>query len=498
MTAALAVGCKAILRLARRIVPADSREVWDQAWQSDYWHWLHKAEAHKSSDGRSALIAHTADATRAAVSAAFGSPENIHRREYITGHPWFPIAALALALVGVVVWSAGVPETLRLLSPAKLPVADRLVLLSQSRPYLGARRGFSTREAEVIAARAQTLAGIARHQWFTATVAGQGQSTKRPASNVGPGFFRVLGVSPSIGYLPAKDDEFAVSSEYWRSELHSDRSAIGNEFRVHGRKLRLVGVLPADFRFLSPIDIWTAQSFDAPLPADPRLLRWANLKGVVARVKPGVPLAAVEKEIRAIQDSRNMGHYTYQVHAAPFEGFANRAANIYGVGLLVFLLVAIAGVGTAFGRDVRSGSVWNGAARYWGLLLAKLVLSLVLCFLFVMENTGVNRQGIMGGVWFGRDLFAMWLFLIGSVVLGYWAWRDQKSRCRVCLNRLRDPIRIGIPGQVLLETTGLELMCSKGHGIIYSPESVLGSEMSDHWLGLEDLEADPAAEPAGK
>jgi hypothetical protein len=133
------------------------------------------------------------------------------------------------------------------------------------------------------------------------------------------------------------------------------------------------------------------------------------------------------------------------------------------------------------------------------LLLAKVVLGITLSFLFVMETTGLNRQGLMGGVWFGRDLFSIWLFLTGAVVLGLWAWRDQRNRCHVCLHKLRDPVRIGIPGQVLLETTGLELMCPKGHGILYSPESVLGSEMSEHWLGLgldfEPVDLKESAEP---
>jgi hypothetical protein len=494
MTVALAVACRAVLRLMRRLVPADRRNSWDEAWQSDYWHWLQKGDAHRSPDGRSALISHTRDASRAAVTAALGSPENIQWRAYWSGHPLFPIGLLAIALTTVLIWSGGAPETRRLMNPPGLPVAERLVLLSQSRPYLGARRGFSARETEVIAENTNALSGIARHQWFTATATLRGNTSKHAASNVGPGFFGVLGVSPALGYLPAKDDEFAVSHDIWQSEFQSDRKFLGQEFRINGRKLRLVGVLPGNFLFLSPIDIWTAQSFDAPLPADPRLLRWANLRGVVARMKPSVLTSTVETEILAIQESRNMGHYTYQVHAAPYEGFANRAVGIYGLGLVIFLAITCIGIGSAFVRDVKAGSPRGDSSRYWGLLGAKMILSLVICFLLVMETTGVNQQGIMGGVWFGRDLFAMWLFLTGAVVLGYWAWRDQRTRCRVCLHKLRDPIRIGIPGQVLLETTGLELMCPKGHGIIYSPESVLGSEMSDHWLGLGlDLE-----EPAGK
>jgi hypothetical protein len=49
---------------------------------------------------------------------------------------------------------------------------------------------------------------------------------------------------------------------------------------------------------------------------------------------------------------------------------------------------------------------------------------------------------------------------------------------------MRLPMRIGIPGQMLLETAGEEVMCPQGHGSVYTSESVLGSDMSNRWMGL--------------
>jgi len=476
--------CRGALVAARRIVPQESLATWTDAWQSDYWHWLLKSDAHRSSDGRSALLAHTLDGFRAAISAARGNAENIRRSELITGHPAFPLGVLGVAILGIILWSGLIPETRRLISPPTQPSGNNLVLVSQSGKFLAARRGFTKNETERFAQKSTRLVGIAAQEWYKPKVVGDGITRVVTASNVGARFFDVLGVKAGFGALPSADDEFAASFDFWQDGLQSP--ALGKSYRIAGRRLRLTGVLPREFLFLSPIAVWTAQSFEPPALEDPRLQRWHGLKGVIARVKPGVSTAAVEKELFEIEVARSMGHFTQQVHAEPYATYTARIPLIYGGGLIGALTLAFLAAVVAFVRDKHSGAARASALRYWGLLLAKVAMSVMLCFLFVMENTGVSDQGLLGGVWFGRDLFAIWLFFCGAAMLTFWAWRDQSSRCRVCLHRLRDPIRIGIPGQVLLETAGLELMCPKGHGIIYTSESVLGSEMSDHWLGLEE------------
>jgi hypothetical protein len=54
----------------------------------------------------------------------------------------------------------------------------------------------------------------------------------------------------------------------------------------------------------------------------------------------------------------------------------------------------------------------------------------------------------------------------------------------VCLHRMRQPVRIGVPGQILLETAGQEVMCPQGHGSVYTSDSVLGADLSDRWMGF--------------
>ena len=69
---------------------------------------------------------------------------------------------------------------------------------------------------------------------------------------------------------------------------------------------------------------------------------------------------------------------------------------------------------------------------------------------------------------------------------------------------MRSPLRIGVRGQVLLEAAGDEVMCPNGHGTVYHAASVLGSDLSDRWMGLDlnfdaDLDpGEPLADPNGR
>lgn len=50
-----------------------------------------------------------------------------------------------------------------------------------------------------------------------------------------------------------------------------------------------------------------------------------------------------------------------------------------------------------------------------------------------------------------------------------WALADQKQRCPVCLHLLSNPTRIGNPTQSILGWYGTELICTRGHGLLYVP-----------------------------
>ena len=124
------------------------------------------------------------------------------------------------------------------------------------------------------------------------------------------------------------------------------------------------------------------------------------------------------------------------------------------------------------------------ARRFWAFFVAKSMLPLTALFLFMFEFGRITRLGVTGGIRPGTGALNVWLYYSAIAMMLLWAFRDQPGRCRVCLNRMRQPIRIGTPGQVLLENAGQEVMCPQGHGSIYTADSVLGADISNRWMGF--------------
>ena len=74
--------------------------------------------------------------------------------------------------------------------------------------------------------------------------------------------------------------------------------------------------------------------------------------------------------------------------------------------------------------------------------------------------------------------------LFGSFLATRWIIADQRGRCPVCLRLLAHPVRIGESSRILLEWHGTELMCDRGHGLLYVPEWPAIWSGRNRWLDL--------------
>lgn len=61
------------------------------------------------------------------------------------------------------------------------------------------------------------------------------------------------------------------------------------------------------------------------------------------------------------------------------------------------------------------------------------------------------------------------LLLVGWIFGLRWALADQRQRCPVCLHLLSHPVQMGSPAQTVLGWYGTELVCTRGHGLLYVP-----------------------------
>jgi hypothetical protein len=192
----------------------------------------------------------------------------------------------------------------------------------------------------------------------------------------------------------------------------------------------------------------------------------------------------VETEIKAVLKDAGMTRANFQYTAIPAKSMVNQGLITYTWEFVILAIALLAWASVNLWRDRRRGFRGRIALRFWGFFAAKSILPLLAIYLLTVELSYSQPGSVSPRVWWGFQFLTGWLRFLGAALVFFWAWRDQRDRCRECLRPMEYPLRIGTPGRILLDPAGQELMCPLGHGSVYSSESVLGSEMSDRWLRL--------------
>ncbi|HEY1936932.1 MAG TPA: ABC transporter permease [Candidatus Angelobacter sp.] len=191
-----------------------------------------------------------------------------------------------------------------LLQPLPYPEPDRLVYLNEG------NRGSSIGYPNFVDWRAQNQAfeRMAATQSASFVLTGHGEAELIPSSYISEGFFQTLGVKPALGrdFLPAEDKPAAtpvaiVSHKFWQQHLGGEQNVIGTNLRLDDGSYTVVGVMPANFKFLFEDDpqIFVPIGLTANTPEK---LDRAKHGGVyaIARLKPGVTLAQAQSDLNLI------------------------------------------------------------------------------------------------------------------------------------------------------------------------------------------------------
>jgi hypothetical protein len=132
--------------------------------------------------------------------------------------------------------------------------------------------------------------------------------------------------------------------------------------------------------------------------------------------------------------------------------------------------------------------------RYWGILLAKLVLAgailYAIWFGLYSWYTPPEHLKRFGHSPFMHDLkwttlmFVYNLLVQGVLFLIIW---DQRYRCRTCGRRLRMPVSKGRYAQMLLfGRPQTEYICAYGHGTLQVPDLHIGGHEPNKWQPHSD------------
>jgi predicted permease len=197
-----------------------------------------------------------------------------------------------------------------------LPYCDssRLVAVESvaTKPPFDGNGSFSYDDFEQLRANTRAFEEMAvmyRIGWSQVVRTDAGQTEKLRGGFVSANFFTLLGRAPVMGHVFSREEEaqgahvLLLSEPFATRRFGSAESAVGRDLEIAKTKWRIIGVMPADFRvpFLDS-QIWgpVTSHPDWNDRAEPDSRQRAARWDLMARLKPGVSMAAAQAEIDVI------------------------------------------------------------------------------------------------------------------------------------------------------------------------------------------------------
>ena len=137
---------------------------------------------------------------------------------------------------------------------------------------------------------------------WPANLTNEGEPERLQGFQVSANFFRVLGVAAARGrtFLAEEDrpgnNLVVISHDLWQRRFAGDPGRVERSILLNGALYKIIGVMPADFRFILKTDVWTTLPFTAATETDRNS---ANLHQL-ARRKPGVSIEQARVEVENI------------------------------------------------------------------------------------------------------------------------------------------------------------------------------------------------------
>jgi putative ABC transport system permease protein len=262
------------------------------------------------------------------------------------GTAWLAVATLAIGIGATAAIFSVIHSVL--LDPLPYDRAERLALVWRQNPAIGGVQVSPSRADAERWRTATTIEGLTIFSGRAFTLEGGDEPEQVTARTIEPNLFDFLGVRPAFGRAFTADDVASpaaarvvlLGDALFRRRFGADRSVVGRTITLSDQPYLVVGVMPPGFRLpIGKGDVWIplARLVAGAKPAP----GGAN---VLARLKPGVALSAVEAELGAKMgdsDMRGVGG-RWQAHLMmPGElvGPTFRRALLVLLGAVAFVLL---------------------------------------------------------------------------------------------------------------------------------------------------------------
>ncbi|MGO9938262.1 MAG: ADOP family duplicated permease [Terracidiphilus sp.] len=231
----------------------------------------------------------------------------------LTNSPGFAaIAILTMALgIGATTAIYSVVDA-TLLHPLPYPQPEQLVRIEDNLPGIGARDvGLSVPEWKDF-----QHSGIFQYVSVegngSVNLTGSSQPARIIFKPVSPAHFAVLGVKPQFGHLfnpydptPGFNLEVVISDGLWKRDFGADPHILGRSLRLDNDVYCVVGVMPPGFHDEGRTpderntELWAAAGFSA-VPTPPPVRNSRFIPGAIARLSPGLTIAAAQSRLDAL------------------------------------------------------------------------------------------------------------------------------------------------------------------------------------------------------
>jgi putative ABC transport system permease protein len=306
-----------------------------------------------------------------------------------------------------------------LLRPLPHRDGDRLVYLRHSSEGAGgATLSFSVPEVRDLRTGVPSLGGIAEYsQWF-GTLQGEDGAIRLQLGLVTGNYFEVMGLSPILGRLTLPSDDgvgvppvMVLSHEFWMKRFGGDSGIVGQQLRMDGNSVTVIGVLqPAPF-FPGPVDALLNMVVSPHhLSAQMVESRIHRMTQVVARLAPGATVEQARAEVAAAH-TRMQADYKeaydpgshYRVTVIPFKEVLGERARLtlwllMGAAAFVMIISAANVANLTLMRGVRRehemvvrAALGSGTSRLRRLLLAE---NLLLTLIGALLGGGIAIGGV--------------------------------------------------------------------------------------------------------
>jgi putative ABC transport system permease protein len=195
-----------------------------------------------------------------------------------------------------------------LFEPLPYPHASRIMMIWYAGED-GSRIPQTFHTYREVAERNRSFESIAVMKPWQPTLTGANEPERLDGQQVSAGFFRSLGVLPTLGRdFQASDDVLhgpkvvIVSNAFWRRRFGGVRGIIGQQVRLNDDSYTVIGVMPREFdNVLDPAgEVWSPLQYDTGDIASIETREWGHHLRMLGRLRAGVSVERARSDLDLI------------------------------------------------------------------------------------------------------------------------------------------------------------------------------------------------------